>query len=53
MSKQKNSYDTGSRSGASCAEPILAWSIVGAAILGIGLSSLQRGSFKLHGPSAM
>ena len=40
----------GSRSGTNCAQSLLAWSIVGAALLGMGFSSLQRGSFKLRLP---
>lgn len=39
------------RSGTSCAQPMLAWGIVVAAILGMAFSSLQRGSFKLRLPS--
>ncbi|ASJ73547.1 YeeE/YedE thiosulfate transporter family protein [Granulosicoccus antarcticus] len=42
----------GSRSGTSCAQPLLAWGIVGAALLGMAFSSLQRGSFKLRLPGA-
>ena len=41
------------RSGASCAQPMLAWGIVGAAVLGMAFSSLQRGSFKLRLPSVI
>ncbi len=40
----------GTRSGTSCAQPQLAWGIVGAAVLGMGFSSLQRGSFQLRLP---
>ena len=43
----------GSRSGTSCDQSVLAWSIVGAALLGMGFSSLQRGSFKLRLPDAV
>lgn len=42
----------GSRSGTSCTNPMLGWSIVVAALLGMGLSSLQRGSFKFRLPGA-
>lgn len=40
------------RSGTSCAQPVLAWAILGAAILGMVFSSLQRGSFGLRLPRA-
>lgn len=40
----------GTKSGASCAQPALAWGIMGAALLGMVFSSLQRGSFKLRLP---
>lgn len=40
----------GSRSGTSCTHPMLAWAILGAAILGMVFSSLLRGSFDLRLP---
>lgn len=43
----------GSRSGTSCDQSVLAWSIVGAALLGMGFSSLQRGSFKFRLPDGV
>ncbi|MDX2485092.1 MAG: YeeE/YedE thiosulfate transporter family protein [Pseudodonghicola sp.] len=42
----------GTRSGTNCAHPMLAWAILGAAILGMAFSSLQRGSFGLNMPRA-
>ncbi len=42
----------GARSSTSCAQPVLAWGILGTAILGMAFSSLQRGSFSLHLPRA-
>ncbi len=38
------------RSGTSCAQPGLAWLILGAAVLGMLVSSVQRGSFGLRLP---
>ena len=41
----------GVKSGSHCTQQLLAWAIVAAAILGMALSSAQRGSFKLVVPS--
>jgi len=40
----------GAKSGTSCGQPMLAWAILGAAILGMAYSSLQRGAFLLRLP---
>tara|TARA_R110002051_G_scaffold259449_5_gene319127 strand:+ start:210348 stop:211325 length:978 start_codon:yes stop_codon:yes gene_type:complete len=40
-------------SSTSCAQPTLAWGLLGAAILGMAFSSLQRGSFVLRLPRGL